>query len=179
MQQHQPTATRWLVAAALLASVGFTFRYAGVTLLALPVVVVAVAVAVTDRSRAAVVRQAKSLLGVAARAARPGDQPANLVDGFAAWSVFGPRASGNRDARGGGPRPRCDGADLVLGGALMAAALGWVVLVAVAALVLLVAAEAPSDREGRLRPCPVHRVACCRWSLSSSGVSRTSRRASS
>ena len=56
-------ATRWLVAAALLASVGFTFRYAGVTLLALPVVVIAVA-ARPDGSRAAVTR-AMTYLSVA------------------------------------------------------------------------------------------------------------------
>ena len=69
----------------------------------------------------------------------------NLVDGS---SVFGPRASGIETVGGVVHGLAVTARTWVLGGSSVAAALGWVVLVAVAALVLLGVAAAPRDREG-------------------------------
>jgi hypothetical protein len=124
-------APRWLVAAALLASVGFAFRYAGITLLGLPVLIIVVA-ARSDGSRAAITRAVTYLSLAAVLPAVVVSR--NLVAGS---SVFGPRASGIETLGGVVHSLAVTARTWVLGGSTVAAVLGWVVLVAVVSLVLL------------------------------------------
>jgi hypothetical protein len=131
----------WLVAAALLASVGFTFRYAGLALLALPVLVIGVATR-RDGWRVAV---ARTLTYLALAAVLPAWVISrNLADGSA---VFGPRASSIETLGGVAHSLLVTVRSWTLAGEDVSSALGWVVLVgAVAVVALGVAAAWPDDR---------------------------------
>ena len=123
--------TGWLVCAALLASVGFAFRYAGVALLVVPVLVV-VAAARPDGTRA-VVRRTVTYLAVAA--VLPGLVVVrNLLAGS---SLFGPRASGIETLGGVVRSLGLTARDWVLAGSGVTTGLGWVVLGAAALLMTL------------------------------------------
>ena len=138
----------WLVAAALLASVGFTLRYAGVALLALPVLVIGVATR-RDGWRTAM---ARTLTYLALAAVLPAWVIGrNLADGS---SVFGPRASSIETLDGVSHSLLVTIRSWTLAGGDVSSALGWLVLVAAVAVVALgvaaaVAGRPSADRAGR------------------------------